>query len=314
MQTRRIGSLDASLLGLGCNNFGMRIDAAQTDAVVGAAIDAGVTYFDTANAYGGGGKSEELLGGAIAGRRDQVVVATKFGHPAMLGEGETPGRPDLIEAACDASLARLGIEVIDHYQLHVPDPVVPIGETLGALQGLIDAGKVRELGCSNFTADMLRDAAAAAEADGTTMFASVQNRYSVLHREPEENGVLDACADLGVAFVPYFPLESGLLTGKYRKGEDLPEGSRLAAWKDAPQGERFLNDEKVDGAEALIGHAEATGVPILSVAMSWLAAQPAVASIIAGATKPEQVVGNAAALGLDLDAGALAAIDQVLGH
>lgn len=192
--------------------------------------------------------------------------------------------------------------------------MVPIGDTLGALQALIDAGKVRELGCSNFTADMLRGAAAAAEADGTTMFASVQNRYSVLHREPEENGVLDACADLGVAFVPYFPLESGLLTGKYRKGEDLPDGSRLAAWKDAPQGERFLNDEKLDGAEALIGHAESGGVPILSVAMSWLAAQPAVASIIAGATKPEQVVGNAGALDLDLDEAALAAIDRVLGR
>lgn len=314
MQTRRIGSLDASLLGLGCNNFGMRIDAAQTEAVVGAAIEAGVTYFDTANAYGGGGKSEELLGAAIAGRRDQVLVATKFGHPAMLGEGETPGRPDLIEAACDASLARLGIDVIDHYQLHVPDPEVPIADTLGALQALIDAGKVRELGCSNASAEMLRDAAAAAEADGTTMFASVQNRYSILHREPEEDGVLDACADLGVAFVPYFPLESGLLTGKYRKGEDLPEGSRLEAWKDLPQGERFLNDEKLDGAEALIAHAEATGLPMLSIAMSWLGAQPAVASIIAGATKPEQVVGNAAALELDLDEAALATIDVVLGR
>lgn len=312
MKTRQIGSLDVSLLGLGCNNFGMRIDAAQTDVVVGAAIDAGVTYFDTANAYGGGGKSEELLGGAITGRRDQVIVATKFGHPSMLAEGTTPGQPDQVEAACDASLARLGIDVIDHYQLHVPDPVIPIGDTLGALQALIDAGKVRELGCSNFTADMVRDAAAAAEADGTTMFASVQNRYSVLHREPEENGVLAACAELGVAFVPYFPLESGLLTGKYRKGEDLPDGSRLAAWKDAPQGERFLNDEKIDGAEGLIEHAEDSGVPILDLAMSWLAAQPSVASVIAGATKAEQVLGNAAALGLDLDVDALAAIDAVL--
>ena len=242
------------------------------------------------------------------------MVATKFGHPSMLGEGETPGRPDLIEAACDASLARLGIDVIDHYQLHVPDPDVPIGDTLGALQALIDAGKVRELGCSNFTADMLRDAATAAEADGTTMFASVQNQYSVLHREPEENGVLEACAQLGVAFVPYFPLESGLLTGKYRKGADLPAGSRLEAWKDLPHGERFLNDQKVDGAEALIAHADDRGVPVLDIAMSWLAAQPAVASIIAGATKPEQVTANASALDLGLDEAALAAIDRVLGR
>lgn len=312
MQTRRIGSLDVSILGLGCNNFGMRIDADQTREVVAAAIESGVNYFDTANAYGGGGASEEMLGAAIAGRRNEVLVATKWGHPAMLGEGEAGGDRAVIRRSIDESLARLQVDVIDHYQLHVPDPTTPIGETLGALRALIDEGKVRELGCSNFTADMLREAAAAADTDGTTMFASVQNRYSVLHREPEENGVIEVCAELGVAFVPYFPLESGLLTGKYRKGQDLPEGSRLEAWKDAPQGERFLNDDKIDGAEALIAHAEATGAPILDIAMSWLAAQPTVASIIAGATKPEQVASNAAAVGLQLDTAALTAIDEVL--
>ena len=292
MDTRRIGSLEVSVVGLGCNNFGMRIDADQTRAVVDAAIDAGIDYFDTAEAYGGG-KSEEFLGAALAGRRESVHVATKWGmRPA---EDGTPanGTRDAVRAAIDGSLRRLGTDYIDHYQLHNPDPDTPIGETLASLAELVAEGKVREVGCSNFSAAQLDEATAAGAGPGSVRFVTVQNHYSLLTRDPERNGVLEACTRHSIGFVPYFPLESGLLTGKYRAGEDLPEGSRLAAWGD--RAGMFISDERLTTVAAITEWAAAHGHTVLDAAMSWLTSNPLVATVISGATKPEQVRGNAAA-------------------
>jgi len=207
LEKRKIGSLEVSLAGLGCNNFGWRIDAAGTAAVVAAAIDAGINLFDTADIYGGG-QSEEYLGRALKGRRDKVLIATKFGM--KMGEGKQGGKPDYVRQAAEDSLRRLGTDHIDLYQIHQPDPSTPIADTLGALTDLVKAGKVREIGCSNFSAEQLREAAQFKGAH----FASVQNNYSMVHREPEAE-VLPECQRLGIAFLPYSPLANGLLTGKY---------------------------------------------------------------------------------------------------
>jgi aryl-alcohol dehydrogenase-like predicted oxidoreductase len=285
MELRRIGELEVSVAGLGCNNFGMRIDEEATRAVVDAAIDAGVNFFDTADLYGGT-KSEEMLGRALGSRRDDVVVATKFG---MLkppeDSGLTGGHPDWVARACEDSLRRLGTDRIDLYWLHAPDPETPIGDTLAALDRLVRDGKVRELGCSNFSATQIDEAAAVAKERGLRPFVTVQNDYSLLQREPEKE-VLDACARLDMTFVPYFPLASGLLTGKYKRGEAPPEGTRLAQWG-APSDDRF------DVVERLDALACAHGYTLHEMALSWLAGTPEVASVIAGATKPEQVRANA---------------------
>jgi aryl-alcohol dehydrogenase-like predicted oxidoreductase len=217
MDTRRIGSLAVSVVGLGCNNFGMRIDEADSARVVHAALDAGITFFDTADIYGST-QSEVFLGRALAGRRDAAVIATKFGM--KVDAGREGARPDYVRRAADDSLRRLGTDHIDLYQLHRPDPAVPIADTLGALEDLVRAGKVREIGCSNFSAEQLRDARAACE-PGAAQFVSVQNELSLLHREAERE-VLPECGRLGLKFLPYFPLASGLLTGKYRRGEPAP--------------------------------------------------------------------------------------------
>src|SRR5215218_8240726 len=217
MDTRRIGSLEVSVVGLGCNNFGRRLDSGATSAVVDAALDAGVNFFDTADVYGGT-KSEEFLGRALSRRRDEVVLATKFG--AQVDEQRKGAKPEYVGQAVEDSLRRLRTDRIDLYQLHRPDPDVPIEDTLGALDELVEAGKVREVGCSNFSADQLREEEGATP-EGAARFASVQNEYSLLHREPEVE-VLPECERLGMAFVPYFPLANGLLTGKYRRGEDAP--------------------------------------------------------------------------------------------
>src|ERR1700722_9036395 len=217
METRKIGSLNVSLAGLGCNNFGWRIDAAATAAVVSAAIDGGINFFDTADIYGKG-QSEESLGGALRSRRKDVLVATKF---SMKMDEENQGaRPEYIHRAADASLRRLGTEYIDLYKIHQPDPSVPIADTLGALDELVRAGKVREIGCSNFSAGQLVEADAAAKT-GAARFVSVQNQYSLIHREPEKD-VIPECRRLDLAFLPYFPLGNGLLTGKYRLGKAVP--------------------------------------------------------------------------------------------
>ena len=292
METRTIGNLDVSVLGLGCNNFGGKLDAKATEAVVHTALDHGVTYFDTADAYG---DSENLLGRALRGRRDEAIIATKFGSGSAVPEGEIAGSAAWVAKAADRSLRQLGIDVIDHYQMHKPDPTTPIVETLAALQELIDAGKVREIGCSNFTADMLKDMVNAASKNSLTPFATVQNRYSVLTRGPETDGVLDTCRKYNIGLVPYFPLESGLLTGKYRKGAELPSGSRLEEWAELPHGAMFLQETMFEATEALIDYAESRNRTILELGLSWLAELPEIPSVIAGATSSEQVTANIAA-------------------
>ncbi|HET7464259.1 MAG TPA: aldo/keto reductase [Longimicrobium sp.] len=303
METRRIGSLEVSVVGLGCNNFGGRLDSGETASVVDAALDAGVNFLDTADIYGKT-QSEAYLGRALKGRRDRVILATKFGM--KVDEHRHGARPEYVRQACDDSLRRLDTDYIDLYQLHTPDASVPIAETLGALDELVKAGKVREIGCSNFSPDQLREAEDAVRPGGAR-FVSVQNEYSMIHREPER-GVLETCERLGIAFIPYFPLASGLLTGKYRRGQPVPQGTRLAM-------DRFAglrSAENLELVERLVAFAEARGHTLLELAFSWLLTRPAVASVIAGATRPEQVRGNAAAAGWRLSSEDLAELDTIL--
>ncbi len=289
---RSIGNLSVSVIGLGCNNFGMTIDADASQTVVDAAIGAGINYFDTADLYGRG-KSEEFLGAALGSRRDQVIVATKFGHPGALPEGQKGGDPAWIRQAVEASLTRLNTDRIDHYQLHMPDTETPQAETLGALQELVDEGKVLETGCSNFSAEQIDEAAGAAAEVEAGNYASVQNHYSVLTRNVEDEGVIDACERTGMAVVPYFPLESGLLTGKY-SGMTPPEGARLSMWKGEMR-DMFLSEDNLAAVDRLTSYATDQGHSILELAIGWLASNPAVSTVICGATKPSQVASNVAA-------------------
>lgn len=310
METRRIGSLEVSIVGLGCNNLGWVLSAEEGATVVRAALDAGITYFDTADVYGDGA-SERDLGSALGPRRDEAIVATKFGAPPTLPEGVRSGSAAWIRQACDASLARLGIDHIDHYQVHYWDAETPQEETLGALQELITAGKVREIGCSNVKADQLTGAADVAERLGVSPYRSVQNRYSLLHRQPETDGVLAACAARGATFIPYFPLELGMLTGKYTAGQAAPADSRLAKW-DEKLVARFRDEDKIAAAARLGEWATSRGHTLVELAFSWLAARPEVSSIIAGATKVAQVQANAAAAGWKLTADDLAEVDRLV--
>ncbi|HVM54318.1 MAG TPA: aldo/keto reductase [Acidimicrobiales bacterium] len=301
METRRIGNLEVSVVGIGCNNFGGRIDAARTAEVVDAAIAAGITLFDTADVYGGGGASEELLGRALGERRRDVVIATKFGMP--MGDGMAGAAPAYVRSACEASLRRLGTDVIDLYQQHAPDPSVPIDDTLGALHELVAEGKVREIGCSNFTPEML---------DAAPAFASVQNELSVLRRKGDSE-LIAACERNDMAILPYFPLASGMLTGKYRRGVEPPTGTRLAS-APADRRERALSDRTFDVVEALEAFAAARERTLLELAMSWLAGLPRLASVIAGATSAEQVRANAGAVGWTLTAEERAEVDRLTGR
>ena len=289
MEMRKVGALEVSVAGLGCNNFGMRIPEDASKTVVDAALDAGINHFDTADIYGKG-RSEEFLGRALGTRRAEVVITTKVGMGVP--EGEHGGSESYVARHCDESLARLGTDYIDLYLLHTPDAQTPIAETLSAFAKLVAAGKVREIGCSNFSGAQLDEAEAVAKDLGVPRFVNAQNDYSLLNRAAEDD-VLPACERLGVVFMPYFPLASGVLTGKYRRGEDHPEGSRLAAW--GPMADTFANDEKFDVVERLTEYAEAHGHTIAELALSWLAGNPTVGSVIAGATSPEQVRANAAA-------------------
>jgi aryl-alcohol dehydrogenase-like predicted oxidoreductase len=300
MENRKIGSLDVSIIGLGCNNFGWRLDYDRTVAVVDAALDAGINFLDTADIYGGT-ESEEFLGRALEGRRDRVVLATKFGM--KVDEQRQGAKPDYARRACEDSLRRLRTDRIDLYQLHQPDPSTPIADTLGALDELVRSGKVREIGCSNFSVEQLREAKAAAGQGAR--FVSVQNEYSLLHREPER-GVLAECEREGLAFLPFFPLAGGMLTGKYRSGQPLPEGTRLS--KGSP---RFLNDKNLAIVEELANFAASRGHSLLELAFSWLLSHPPVASVIAGATSPEQVQANVKAAGWRLTPADLAEIDKL---
>jgi aryl-alcohol dehydrogenase-like predicted oxidoreductase len=279
MRTRRLGPLDVSVVGLGCNNFGGRIDEAATRAVVDAALDSGITFFDTADVYGNRGRSEEILGRVLEGRRDRVVLATKFGKE--MGDGATRrGSRDYVRRALDASLARLRTDVVDLYQHHEEDPDTPLEETFGVLDEFVAEGKIRAYGTSNYRPETLRRAKAIA-GEG---YVSEQSEYSWLERGAEDE-LLPTCEELGLGFIPYFPLASGLLTGKVSHDRPPAEGTRLHG--------RTIAESRLDRVERLRAWAEAHGVSLLDVAIGGLAAVPPVASVIAGATKPEQVRANA---------------------
>ncbi len=291
MELRNLGAsgLKVSAVGLGCNNFGMRIDAEQTKAVVHAALDAGINFFDTADVYGGQ-KSEAFLGEALKGiDRDSVVIATKFAMPT--GEGRQGASRRYIMSAVEASLKRLGTDHIDLYQQHRADAETPIEETLRALDDLVTAGKVRYLGNSNFNGFQLADADWTARSEGLNRFVSAQNHYNLLDRRIERE-VLPACERFGLGMLPYFPLASGLLTGKYDRGQPAPENTRLSG----ERGRNALTDANFDVVEKLAGFAADRGHTLLELAMSWLACNPNVSSVISGATKIEQVEANVAAV------------------
>jgi aryl-alcohol dehydrogenase-like predicted oxidoreductase len=304
METRRIGTLEVSAVGLGCNNFGGRLDAAATARVVHAALDAGITLLDTADIYGGT-LSEEHMGQALKGRRDRAVLATKFGM--KVDEQRQGAQPAYVRAALEDSLRRLQTDCIDLYQLHQPDASVPIADTLGALNDAVQAGKVREIGCSNFSAAQLREAATAVNS-GAARFVSVQNEYSLLKRAPEAE-VLPECERQGLAFLPYYPLANGLLTGKYRRGRAAPAGTRIQ-----PGGryDPLLSAASLDQVEALVAFADSRRHTRLELAISMLLSHPQVASVIAGATSPGQIAANVAAAGWRLTQQELAEIDAIV--
>jgi aryl-alcohol dehydrogenase-like predicted oxidoreductase len=289
LPTRPLGDSgpDVPVVGLGCNNFGRRTDVAGTRAVVDAAIDDGVTFLDTADIYGPDGLSEEHLGEVLKGRRDRVVLATKFGMDMHDGKGPRGSRAYVMDAA-QASLRRLQTDVIDYYWYHQPDGVTPIEETLGALHELVTAGTVRAIGASNFSGAQLREAAEVAGRDGLTPFTAVQNHYSLLERGDDADA-LPACRELGIGYVPFFPLASGLLTGKYRRGEPGPDGARLSGR------DQIATPAQFDLVEALESYAAARGVSLLDVAIGGLLADETISTVIAGATRAEQVHSNAAA-------------------
>jgi aryl-alcohol dehydrogenase-like predicted oxidoreductase len=315
MSYRRLGTsgLVVSVVGMGCNNFGRKLDAEGTKRIVDAAFDAGITLFDTADIYGTPhGASEETLGAALKGRRDDIVLATKFGMD-MEGMNGTDrgarGSRGYIVRAVEASLRRLETDYIDLYQLHSPDDATPIDETLAALDDLVRAGKVRYVGNSNFAGWQIADADWTARAGGMTPFISAQNQYSLLHREVEAE-VVPACEHFGLGLLPFFPLGSGLLSGKYKRGEKAAEGTRLAQQRY----QSWLDGADWDLIEALTAFGAERGHSLLDVAIAGLAGRPAVASVIAGATTPEQVHANAAAAGWEFGAEDAAALDAVLNE
>jgi aryl-alcohol dehydrogenase-like predicted oxidoreductase len=305
---RKIGSIDPGAIGVGCNNFGRRLDDDGAAIVVKAALDAGLRFFDTADIYGHG-RSEEYLGKAIRGIRDDVLIATKFAGPMGDDPAARGGSARWTVRAAEDSLRRLGTDRIDLLQMHFPDDTVPIAETLGALDTLVRQGKVLEVGCSNFSAAQIDDAMKASDADGRVRFVSAQNNYSLLERTIEQE-VVPACERYGVGVIPYFPLANGVLTGKYRRDAEPPKGTRLGGLA-AEQRGWILSDRNFDVVERLEAFATGRGRTLLELAISWLVSRPAVTCVIAGATRPEQVRANAAAASWALDAAELAEIDDI---
>jgi aryl-alcohol dehydrogenase-like predicted oxidoreductase len=293
MEQRRIGELTVSLAGLGTNSFGRRLDAAATRDVVAAALDAGVTHIDTADIYGEG-RSEEYIGKALGARRDEVTIASKFGY-----NGPPPGfdsQRDWVPRGLEETLRRLRTDRLDLFYYHKPHPETSLLETLEVMNELVDRGLVREIACSNFSPAQLEEAARAARDHGLREFVAVENEYSMIERRPETSGTLETALRLGMAFVPFFPLASGLLSGAYRRGRPTPQTSRLGgAGRPA---EQVLDAVELDVVERLAGYAEARGHTLLELAFSYLAAHAPVATVIAGATSPEQVRANAAAVGV----------------
>jgi len=309
LPTRRLGAsdLEVSVVGLGCNNFGRRLGLEETAAVLDAALGAGITLFDTADVYGGAGGSERLMGEVLEGRRNEFLIATKFGMEMSGAEGvpDAPrGSREYIRWAIEGSLERLRIERIDLYQYHRPDGITPIAQTLAWLDELVREDLVVSVGCSNFSGSQLEEADQAAREQGLARFVTLQNQYSLLERGIEAD-VAPLCERLGISILPYFPLASGLLSGKYRRGEPGPKGSRLAST------ERAGSKEQFDVIEALESYAVERGIGVLDVAIAGLAAQPAVGSVIAGATRPEQVAANVGALRWEPSAADLAELDRI---
>jgi aryl-alcohol dehydrogenase-like predicted oxidoreductase len=310
MEMRALGpsGLQLSLVGLGCNQFGGRLDYAAAAKVIHRALDLGINHFDSADVYGGGGKSEEIVGKALAGRRDKAVIVTKFGKPMADNPSGHRGSAAYVAAAVERSLKRLATDRIDLLYMHEPDPTTPIEETLQALDRLVKAGKVRHVAASNFSAEQIAAAVAAAKKLGVTGFVASQEEYSLLARGIEA-AVLPKLAELGLGLVPFFPIAGGALSGKYRKGQAaIPEG-RLNTG--SGYSERFLGEARFAKVEALAAFAEARGRGLLELAMSWLAGRPQVASIITGATRPEQLDQNVKAVGWKLSAADLAEIDRI---
>lgn len=317
MEKRKIGDLEVTLVGLGCNNFGMRCDEQQSAAVVGAALDAGINFFDTADVYTYG-TSEEFLGKALQGRRDEVLIATKFGNPMQTRDDEGGWVPiegtggaskRWINQACEDSLRRLRTDRIDLYQLHIPAGDVPIDETIEALDGLVTDGKIRAYGCSNFPANLIDEATEIANDKSSAGFASSQDHWSLLSRAVEES-VIPAVERNGLKEIPYFPLASGMLTGKYTQGEEPGEDTRLSK---VPENRRstWMSDENFDVVSKLQAYAEERGHTLLELAISWLASHDVVGSVIAGATKPEQVESNAQAASWKMTSQEIAEIGDI---
>lgn len=313
MEYRKLGrsGLTVSVVGVGCNNFGRRCDPEQTKAVAHAALDAGIVFFDTADIYGPRGVSEEYLGKALIGRRHEVVLATKFAGTMGDAQPEKGGASRrYILSAVEASLKRLGTDYIDLYQIHMPDPATPLEETMRALDDLVRAGKVRYVGNSNFKGWQIASGHWISRTEHVTPFISAQNDYSLLNRDIEDE-VVPACAAYGLGILPYSPLADGLLTGKYRRGAPAPQGTRLS--EDSPRLQKLLSDRTFDVVEKLEEFARSAGHTLLELAIGWLASQPQVGSVIAGATKPEQVRMNAQAAGWKLSADELGRVDEITG-
>jgi len=312
MEYKNLGrsGLKVSTVGLGCMNFGVMNDEAESATIVHKAMDLGINLFDTADVYGDRGKSEQYLGKALGARRSEVIIATKFAGPMSSERSDMQGGSRrYIMQAVEASLSRLGTDYIDLYQMHTVDHDTPIDETLGALDDLVHQGKLRYVGCSNFKAWQITDAEWTARTANLNGFVSVQNRYSLLTREIEKE-VVPACNKFGLGILPYFPLESGLLTGKYTKGEPFPEGTRLHKWAKFAAG-AFASDEKVDKTEALRELCEQHGHSLLDMAVGWLVQQPTVSSVIAGVTTTAQLEQNVAAGAWRASDQELAAIDEI---
>jgi aryl-alcohol dehydrogenase-like predicted oxidoreductase len=309
LEYKKLGrsGLEVSALGLGCNNFGRRCDQEQTNAVVTRAIDLGITFFDTADIYGPRGLSEEYLGNALASRRHEVTIATKFAGPMGEGPFWGGGSRRYVMQAIDASLRRLQTDYIDLYQMHFPDPRTPIQETLRTLDDIVRSGKARYIGCSNYASWQVVEMHWVAKTDHLTQFISAQNQYNLLDRRIERE-LVPACQRYGLGILPYFPLANGFLSGKYRPGESPPEGTRLSA---RGMADRVLNEENFQVLGRLEEFARARDHSVLDVAIGWLASQPHVGSVIAGATKPEQLEQNAKAAEWKLSAEELAEVDRI---
>ena len=305
MRRAAIGGIEVSVVGLGCNNLGRALDLEQSKSLVGAALDLGVDYFDTASNYGEG-NSEAFLGEALAGRRHEAVVATKFGVPVPGWEGSGGASPDYVRQCTERSLRGLQTDYIDLLMIHFPDPETPIEDTLGAMAALVEEGKVREVGCSNFTGSQLDEAIAAADAAGLPRLVCDQVHYSMVHRDPETDGVSEACGRHGIALLPYYPLASGLLTGKTRRGQEPQGRLRMDRYQE------FLSDENFDLVERLAVYAGERDLTMVQVALGWLLSRPAVPAVTAGATSVEQLKSNVASADWAPSTEDLAALETVL--